>query len=165
MRCDLFLLGKTGLRRVIVLVLAMMTLGGPAFAASQGEAITATRFSITIDGYEIASFSELQGISSSVDVPVAGAPVARAAVVLKRGLNRAMELWSWHEAARIGDLRSSRKSATLVAYGADGKPVARYYLENAWPSKIEVGSLRAGASEVLMETVTMTCEFIQRVSP
>ena len=29
------------------------------------DAITAARFSITIDGYEIASFSELHGITTS----------------------------------------------------------------------------------------------------
>ena len=50
-------------------------------------------------------------------------------------------------------------------YNFDGAPVARYHLENAWPSKLEIGSLKAGASEVLMETVTLVCEQIQRVAP
>jgi phage tail-like protein len=49
-------------------------------------------------------------------------------------------------------------------YQADGKPVARYHLEMAWPSKIEIGALKAGASEVLMETVTIVAEHIQRVA-
>ena len=31
------------------------------------DALTAARFSITIDGYEIASFSELSGISTEVE--------------------------------------------------------------------------------------------------
>jgi hypothetical protein len=31
------------------------------------DALTAARFSITIDGYEIASFSELQGITTEVE--------------------------------------------------------------------------------------------------
>ena len=35
---------------------------------TQQDALTAARFSITIDGYEIASFSELQGITTSVEV-------------------------------------------------------------------------------------------------
>ena len=43
--------------------------------------------------------------------------------------------------------------------------MARYHLEMAWPSKLEVGGLKAGASEVLMETVTLVCEHIQRVAP
>jgi phage tail-like protein len=49
-------------------------------------------------------------------------------------------------------------------YGADGKPVARYHMENAWPSIVKVGALKAGANDVLMETVTIVCETLQRVS-
>lgn len=138
-------------------------------AATRQDAITAARFSISIDGTEIASFSELQGIASTVDVipsddePVLGRGKSLS-VVLRRPLNRDTSMAAWHELVLLGDVAAARKSCSLVMYDADNKPVARYHLENAWPSKIEVGSLKAGASEVLMETVTMTCEFIQRVS-
>jgi phage tail-like protein len=146
--------------------------------AGAPEAITASRFSITIDGYEIAAFSELQGITTSVDVvdfrqssdkevmiskmPGSHTPPT---VVLKRGKSNSMELWSWHEAVLAGDMAAARKSCSLVMYNTDGKPVARYHMENAWPAKIEIGGLKAGASEVLMESVTVVCEHIQRVAP
>jgi len=146
--------------------------------AGTQEAITAARFSITIDGYEIASFSELQGITTSVEVVeqvessdkeviLKKLPGKRnpPTVSLKRGKTRDMELWSWHESVLMGDMLAARRSCSLVMYAADGKPVARYHLEHAWPSKIEIGALKAGASEVLMETVTMVCEHIQRVAP
>jgi len=141
------------------------------------DALTAARFSLTIDGVEIASFSELQGITTKVDVvdhiessdqdivmkklPGKKSPPT---VKLKRGKNQSMELWAWHEAVMHGKMDLARKSCSLVMYNVDGAPVARYYLENAWPSAIEVGALRAGASEVLMETVTLVCESLQRVS-
>ena len=144
---------------------------------ADGEAITAARFSITIDGYEIASFSELQGITTSVevvdylsssdkDLVLKKLPGKRnpPTVVLKRGKNNSMELWGWHEAVLFGNMAQARKSCSLVMYNVEGKPVARYHLENAWPAKIEIGSLKAGASEVLMESVTIVCEHIQRVS-
>jgi len=86
-------------------------------------------------------------------------------IVLKRGKNASMELWSWHESVLAGDMLAARRSCSLVMYAADGKPVARYHMEHAWPAKIEIGALKAGASEVLMETVTLVCEHIQRVSP
>ena len=86
-------------------------------------------------------------------------------VVLKRGKNNSMELWTWHESVLMGDMAAARKSCSLVMYTTDGRPVARYHMENAWPSKIEIGGLQAGASEVLMESVTIVCEHIQRVSP
>jgi phage tail-like protein len=146
--------------------------------AATAEAITASRFSITIDGYEIAAFSELQGITTQVDVVdflqssdkevmLTKLPGKRTppTVVLKRGKNNSMELWSWHEAVLAGDMAAARKSCSLVMYNTDGKPVARYHMENAWPAKIEIGGLKAGASEVLMESVTVVCEHIQRVAP
>jgi phage tail-like protein len=142
------------------------------------DAITAARFSLTIDGVEIAAFSELQGITTEVEpvelmestdkevilkkLPGKTKP---ATLVLKRGKNSSMELWSWHEAVLLGNIVAARKSCSLVMYSTDGTPVARYHLEMAWPSKLEVGGLKAGASEVLYETVTLVCEHIQRVAP
>jgi phage tail-like protein len=147
-------------------------------ANGQPDAITSSRFSITIDGYEIASFSELQGITTQVEpvdfyhsndknvmlskLPGKSSPPT---VVLKRGKNSSMELWSWHEAVLMGDMANARKSCSLVMYGPKGEPMARYHLENAWPAKLEVGAMRAGSSEVLTESVTVVCEHIQRVAP
>lgn len=142
------------------------------------DALTAARFSITIDGYEIASFSELAGITTEVEpvdflestdkeVVFKKLPGKRKppTITLKRGKNNSMELWAWHEAVLMGDIVAARKSCSLVMYNYDGKPVARYHLEHAWPAKLEIGALKAGASEVLMETVTLVCENIQRVAP
>jgi phage tail-like protein len=143
-----------------------------------GDAITAARFSIVIDGYQISSFSELIGISTEVEpvellestekeVMLKKLPGKKKppTLTLKRGKNQSMELWLWHEAVLMGDIVAARKSCSLVMYSTDGTPVARYHLEMAWPSKLEVGGLKAGASEVLYETVTLVCEHIQRVAP
>jgi phage tail-like protein len=147
-------------------------------SGTQTDALTAARFSITIDGSEIATFSELTGITTSVDVVdfiessdkevvMRKLPGKRnpPTVVLKRGKNNSMELWAWHEAVLQGNMAAARRSCSLVMYNVDGKPVARYHLEDAWPAKIEIGGLKAGASEVLMESVTLTCTHIQRVAP
>jgi hypothetical protein len=48
-----------------VMTVAALVLAAPAAFAQ--ERITAARFSITIDGYEIAAFSELAGITRVVD--------------------------------------------------------------------------------------------------
>lgn len=147
-------------------------------ALAPGDAITAARFSIVIDGYQIASFAELVGITTEVEpvelmestdkeVTLKKMPgkTKPATLTLKRGKNQSMELWMWHQAVLEGDIMVARKSCSLVMYSTDGKPVARYHLDNAWPSKMEIGALKAGASEVLMETVTIVCERIQRVAP
>ena len=135
-----------------VLAATILPVGGVQ-AASQP--ITAARFSITIDGYEIASFSELASEFLS-KLPGKRKPPT---VVLKRGKNTGMGLFAWHEAARTG-LAEARKNAHLVGYNAAGEPVARYYLENAWPSKVDISALTAGS----IETLTLTCEDIQRIA-
>ncbi|HLY83088.1 MAG TPA: phage tail protein [Acidimicrobiales bacterium] len=143
------------------------------------DAIAASRFSVTVDGYEIAQFSELTGITTEVDVidfmennnsadsilkklPGKHKPPT---ITLKRGKNMSMELWAWHEAVLHGDIAGARKSGSVVMYGYDGKAVARYHFENGWPSKISIGALKAGASEILMEEVTIVCEHLERVAP
>ena len=142
------------------------------------DPITAARFSIVIDGVEIAAFNELQGITTEIEVTEYMASSDKEVVLkklpgkqkppmltLRRGKDDSMELWTWHEAARRGELTGgARKSCSLVMYSPDGTAVARYHLEDAWPNKIEISGLKAGSSEVLMETVQITCEYIQRIS-
>ncbi|GAA3988992.1 MULTISPECIES: phage tail protein [Allokutzneria] len=142
------------------------------------DALTAARFSITVDGYELACFTELTGITTQVEpvdymyssdrevgfkkLPGSKKPPT---VILKRGKTGGMQLWAWHEAVLTGNIVAARKSCSLVMYNFDGQPVARYYLENAWPSKLEIGALKAGSNDVLTESVTIVCEHIQRVAP
>ncbi|WP_188316761.1 phage tail protein [Solihabitans fulvus] len=151
----------------------------PGLGANQpNDAITAARFSITIDGYEIAQFSELTGIVTEV-VPVDFMESSEKEVIfkklpgnrkpptitLKRGKNTGMELWAWHQSVLNGDIVAARKSCSLVMYNSDGRPVARYHLSNAWPAKIEIGALKAGSNEVLTESVVIVCENLERVAP
>ena len=133
-----------------------------------------TRISLTVDGQEIAQFSELVGISYEVDavefreggdadhvrlLPGKSKPPT---IALQRPLTSGLELWAWHDAVRAGDIAAYRKSITLVLYDNAGKPVARYHLEHAWPSKVEVHAVE-GSTKKLLERLTLTCEALQRV--
>ncbi len=134
------------------------------------QAISASRFSITVDGYEIASFSELAGITTEAEPSVPASNQLpglrqRPTIALKRGLTGDMALWAWHEAVVVGPMNAARKSSELVMFGSDGKSVARFHLENAWPSKLEIGSLKSGAIDALYETVTFQCDRASRVAP
>ena len=142
------------------------------------DTITAARFSIVIDGHEIASFSDLLGIVAEVEpVPYLESTdkevnynqlpgkLKPPQVVLKRGKNGSMELWAWHEAVRQGAMAAARRSCSLIMYNAEGKAVAKYWLDKAWPNKLEISAMKAGASQVMYETVTLVCEKMQRVAP
>ena len=148
----------------IALIFAVLVVAAPA--AQDGP--TAARFAITIDGVQFAVFSELAGISSAVDVVESSSETERfnveGLVSLRRPLTTDLTLAKWHEESVANGPRI-RKNMVLLVHGRNGAPVARYHLENAWPAKIEIGALKVGASEVLMETVTLTCERIERVAP
>src|SRR3712207_2556023 len=141
------------------------------------DALIAARFEFSIDGHSVAQFSELSGISSAVDVvefiestaketilkKLPGKPQLPT-IVVKRGMTKNIEMATWHQLVVEGDVAAARKSCSLTMFNTKGAPVARYHLTDAWPAKIEIGALKAGASEVLIETVTFACERIQRVS-
>jgi phage tail-like protein len=136
--------------------------------------ITANRFSLAADGDEIVPFAELLGIVTEVEpqdyleqyntegvhrrLPGKLKPPT---VTLKCGAGFE-RIWAWHESVRAGDIAAAQKNCTITVYNTEGKPVARYRLEKAWPSKIEVAGLKAGANEMLMEIVTLVAE---RISP
>ena len=161
--------GKRGSLGVTLLALiavgASMPGDGRAADVPRQTALTAARFSITIDGYEIASFTELQGLDSSVDfIPSEepGAATSEGEIILRRPLSSSLALWDWQSEVRTGGL-AARKDTTIVVYDSAGNPVANYRLTNAWPKKIEVGSLKAGSTEVQMETITIVSGRIQRL--
>ena len=64
-----------------------------------------------------------------------------------------------------GDVAAARKNTSLIMYSTDGTPVARYSLENAWPSKLDTGQLKSGTTSFVTETVTLVCDRIRRVAP
>jgi phage tail-like protein len=145
-----------------------------ASAAAQ-SALIPMRFELSIEGHSLAIFSELVSIVSTVEVvdAISASPTETIlkklpgkrtppTVTLKRGMTRNIEMAAWHELVILGDLAAARKSCSLTMFNAKGDPVARYHLTDAWPQKVEIGM--SGASGVLMETITMTCDFIQRVS-
>ena len=53
---------------------------------------------------------------------------------------------------------AARKDATIMMYDTGGRPVARYHLENAWPSKLEIAGLKSDSNEVAIEGITLCHE-------
>lgn len=153
--------------------LASSSKGAGAGVGGGNDALAAARFEISIDGVTVGVFGDFDGVVSGYEpsalelsakkmtVPNKRTPPR---VTLTRGVTTNMEMWAWHDQA-LRDLNAAKKNATLVMYNTAGAPVMRYHLENAWPAKVEIGGLLAGASIVLMETVTIVAEDIQRVAP
>jgi phage tail-like protein len=139
--------------------------------------MSAATFVIQVDGIQVATFSELSGINTEVE-PVEYISTGPGgilhtkqfgktkppSVTLKRGLDTQTYMWAWHQAVLQGD-PAARKTCSLQLFTASqapqsGNPIITYLLENAWPSRLDIGGMKAGASEVVTETVVLQCDQI-----
>jgi phage tail-like protein len=144
---------------------------------SNPTVMSASTFVIQVDGIQVATFSELSGINSEVEAAEYIATGTEGivhtkqfgktkppVVTLKRGLDSDSYIWSWHQAVLLGD-PAARKTCSLQMFAASasprsGKPLITYLLENAWPSRVEIGGMKAGQSEIVTETVVLNCDQI-----
>jgi phage tail-like protein len=88
------------------------------------------------------------------------ARTAARAVTLVRPLVRDSTFVDWAHQSKTHGVAAGR-SATIVVFAADGSPVARYHLENAWPSRLEIGSLTRGDDTVAVERLTVTYDDVE----
>jgi phage tail-like protein len=129
----------------------------------------------TVEGS--ADFAELAGITSEVEQteymeagPV-GALFSRHAgrtkpptVTLRRAMRTGPSttwLWTWHQFARQS-LPTMHRDCSLTLFGpgdsTSGSGRMTYLMMNAIPTKIEIAGVKAGASEVVVQTVTLQCD-------
>lgn len=145
---------------------------------TRGELLTSAIFKIENEA-GVASFSELAGINSEVEQteymqagekgPEFGRFVGKTkppSVTLKRAMSTGKDttwIWEWHQQARAGSPAAYR-TTTFMLYGAGSdpsqQPAMSYMLVNAFPSKVEIAGMKAGATEVVVQTVTLQCDEI-----
>jgi phage tail-like protein len=110
--------------------------------------IGVTRIVLSIDGTDVATFSELTGISSEVEPAVPDVSptgivntkqfgTASQTVTLKRAVDGSTGIWAWHQAVLAGD-PAARKTCLLKLQNASGQVLLSFVLENAWPSKVDI---------------------------
>jgi hypothetical protein len=146
----------------------LLMLSSPNFHPKAAQAqIAPTVVLTTAGGLEIATFGKVDELTSSIKLPRADGKAAQLetlSIVLKKGLSEDLALSSWHQAATT-QLTGYKKNVVLIFYNTDGSPVARFNLNNAWPAEYHLSALKAGSSEIIYETVTLTGTSFQRVSP
>jgi phage tail-like protein len=134
------------------------------------------RFRLEIDGLTVAGFSDVTIGETSVDVvdyrEGTDPPHVRKLsglrkygnVTLKRGVTSSLDLWNWHKQVLDGQVSKARKSVAIVVADETGADKARFVVTDAWPTKYSVGNLDARGNEVLIETLELVNEGIERVS-
>ena len=174
---------KSRLPHRLALATFLVAVGAIAFAtagfgrSAPTPANPGGRVVLTMGGKQIASFEELSRFTLQTQRPGSynfadkrqvvnkiPAGLIPPQIVLKRGQDSNFDLWKWHEAVRKGDLSSARRDVTLTAVNSDGRTIAKYRLERAWPMKLNITAMKAGSSEVMYE-VTLLAEYVRHVAP
>jgi phage tail-like protein len=131
-------------------------------------------FLLEIDGLARASFAEVTGGDSTIDVTeyreggenttprkLPGL-TKHGNIVLKWGLTSDVELWNWHKDAVRGTVR--RRNGSIVGLDRTGQEAARWNFVNAFPSKYDTPDFNAEGNDVALETLELVHEGIERVS-
>ena len=135
------------------------------------------RFRVEISGIQVAAFSEAsvpdisvesvdyrEGTDPTYKRPLSGL-TSYGHLNLKKGLTDGMDLYSWQQ--QVSQLGSSspgaRKNISLVLMDADGSEKVRWNVINAWPVKYETTGLNASSSEVMVETLELAMEYMNRI--
>lgn len=133
-------------------------------------------FAFEIDGVNLAWFTGCSGMSIEFDVidfkegngssvvqrKRAGKP-KYSEVTLKRGLTTDKALHDWFAEVVKAEKETPYKTASVVIYDRTQKEVARFNLEQCWPSKLSVSDLSASSDDVMVEELTIQHEFIDWV--
>jgi phage tail-like protein len=77
-------------------------------------------------------------------------------------------LWTWFKEIRDKGMKgsareSARKNGSVIIYDSSLVELGRFDFANAWPSKISTSDLSSDSNDVVTETITLSCEFIDRV--
>ncbi|GGJ64347.1 phage tail protein [Streptomyces brasiliensis] len=137
-----------------------------------GDALTSHNFGLQIDGVMVEYLAEVSGMSIEQDVITyqqntpSGQNVVKNLPGVKkngtctvvRGMTQSASFTQWINESITGQMTTARKNASIIMMDFQNNPVKRYHLRNAWCSKIDASTVKAGEASALTETVTITFE-------
>jgi phage tail-like protein len=87
-------------------------------------------------------------------------------ITLKWGLTvgaTALDLFKWHAEISAGQIKDKRKKVVIVVQDEAGADAARFVVSDAWPIKYDPSDLNAKGNEVMIETLELANEGIERI--
>ncbi|GAB2932787.1 MULTISPECIES: phage tail protein [Streptomyces] len=138
----------------------------------QADSLTSHNFGLQIDGVMVEYLAEVSGLSLEQDVityqqnSAQGRPevnllpgVQRSGqCTVVRGMTQSASFTQWINDSIAGQMSSARKNASIIMMDFQNNPVKRYNMRNAWCSKVDASTLKAGEASALTETVTIVFE-------
>ncbi len=185
---------KRGLRAMIVilaiaLILSIVSqvadwsgLGGYLTGASgqpdRDDPLTAFTYGLEVEGRGVGFFTSASGIGSESEVvdhkvtTGSGAQVIQkipgrvtwTPITLERGLTGSLYVWDWRQMVIDGNVREARANCSIIAYDQQNKEIARWEVENAWPSAVSAPASGDDESTAHgVESMTIVHEGMKRV--
>jgi len=142
---------------------------------SRQDPLRGMRFRVEIDGIAAAAFSEVEIGETTTDVidyrdgtdpmhPRRLPGLTRFSnVVLRHGVTTSLELAHWHRQV-VDGLAGARRSVVIVVEDDTGADLLRFVVTDAWPAKIGISRLDARCSEIVIESLELANEGIERVA-
>lgn len=140
------------------------------------DPLCGVRFRVEIDGIASAAFSEVEIGETETDVidyregnePAHSRKLPGltkfGAVVLRRGVTTSLDLVQWHGQVVAGQIAAARRNVVVVIEDDAGADRARFVVTDAWPAKIGPTRLDASCAEIVIESLTLANEGIERVA-
>jgi phage tail-like protein len=131
-------------------------------------------FTVEIDGIIRASFREVSGLDSSVDVleyreggdllssrKLPGR-AKYANIVLRWGMANDTDLYVWHRQWLSGDPAATRRGGSIVLLDRQLQEQARWNFQRAWPARWTGPAFNAEGSDLAIETLELAHEGVAR---
>lgn len=140
------------------------------------DPVASLNFALEIQGITTAMFREADGFSNETEViehrqqTVDGRIIVQKIpgntkwnnIVLKRGMVEDQSLWKWRKKVLDGDIKGARVNGSVVGYDEKGTEIIRYNFKNGWPCKWEASAMNATGNEVVIETIEIAHEGLER---
>ena len=137
-----------------------------------GDALASHNFGLQIDGVMVEYLQEVNGLTMEQDVieyqqvSANGKPTVKkmpgvkkaGQVSVVRGMTQSASFTQWINESVAGNMAMARKNASIIMMDYMNNPVKRYNLRNAWCSKVEASTVKAGDASALTESVTIVFE-------
>lgn len=130
------------------------------------------RFRVEIHGIQQAGFTECSSVGSHIEVVEyrEGGDVASVRkltgktsypdITLKWGMTDSQDLYAWHLQTVQGNVQ--RQDGSVVQLDDTGNEKLRWNFYKAWPSKWDGPAYSAKGNDVSIETLTLTCERVEK---
>jgi len=143
------------------------------------DPLVAFKFGLEIEGKLSGMFNSVGGIGSETEVisqklvnSDTGETIIRqlpgrltwTPITMKRGVTSNLDIWKWRQSVVEGKIDEARTNCSIIAYSQDNTEIARWNLENAWPSKVVGPEMDSGSTNYMIEDVTIVHEGVERVS-